>query len=334
LIFPLVQGRDLGWPWWTFVMMLGSSPVLAAFVAYERRRTTSPLIEMGLFAKRAFSAGLVVITAFFSGLIGLLLVFGLYMQIGLGFSPLHAGLTFAPWALGTAAGAGLSGAVLGAKLGRRIIQLGLLVMAAGVVGLMITIDQAAVDVSTWQLAPTLLIAGLGGGLALAPLFDVVLSGVDDHEVGSASGVLNAMQQFGGSVGVAVLGTIFFGLLGTHAVSVADAQAADLEHQLSGVGSVAATQLVADYRECFSDRLAEDDPAVSPQSCAELRQSVGLAAGPNAAQVSQVLADASTDAVRLDFTDVIKIMLALSAALALMTFGLSWLLPRHVRPSES
>ena len=141
-------------------------PLLVVFVRYERRREDSPLIVMSLFTKRAFSAGLVVIIGFFSALIGLTLVFGLFAQIGLGFSPLHAGLTFAPWAFGTALGAAASGAVLGPRFGRRIIQTGLLVMAAGLGGIWFAIHRDGPDVTTLALVPELFVAGLGGGLSL------------------------------------------------------------------------------------------------------------------------------------------------------------------------
>lgn len=68
--------------------------------------------------------------------------------------------------------------------------------------------------------PGVLIVGLGMGLMIAPLFDFILAGVDDHEVGSASGVLNAVQQLGSAVGVAVLGTLFItGSFGTATVAM-------------------------------------------------------------------------------------------------------------------
>ena len=203
LVYPLVQGRDLGWPLWTYAMMIGSLPVFGVFVWYERRRGYSPLIEAGLFAKRAFTGGLAVILGFFAAMLGFMLVFGLYLQIGLGYRPLSAGLAMAPWALGTAIGAALSGALLGPRFGRPVIHAGLLVMAVGLVGMWFVPRELAIFV-----------AGFGTGLVLAPLFNVILAGVEDHEVGTASGVLNAVQQLGAAVGVAVVGTVFFGLLGT------------------------------------------------------------------------------------------------------------------------
>ncbi len=69
------------------------------------------------------------------------------------------------------------------------------------------------QVQAWQLAPSLLFSGIGLGLAMAPFFDIALAGVSDEEAGSAGGVLNAAQQLGGCMGVAVLGTVFFGRVG-------------------------------------------------------------------------------------------------------------------------
>jgi MFS family permease len=195
--------------------VVAAAAIFTIFIWYERRRESSPLIELGLFAKRAFSGGLLVISTYFAGVMGFMLVFGLYTQLGLGYSPLRAGLTLTPWALGTAVGAALSGAVLGPRYGRRVIHSGLLVGAAGLLGVYGTLWHFGTRTGVWQLAPAVALAGLGMGLIIAPLFDVILTGVDDHEVGTASGVLNAMQQLGGAVGIAVLGTVFFSLLGSH-----------------------------------------------------------------------------------------------------------------------
>jgi EmrB/QacA subfamily drug resistance transporter len=209
LIFPLVQGRDLGWPAWTFVLMVAALPVLALFVAYEKRQS-SPLVELALFGRRAFSAGLVVITVFFGCLSGLMLVFGLYLQVGLGYAPLRAGLAFAPWAFGIAIGSTLAGAVLADRFGRLTLHAGFALTAAGAVWLAFAVSPSATILG---MLPALLVCGIGCGLGLTPLFGVVLNGVRDNEVGTASGVLNAVQQFGGAAGVAALGTVFFSLLG-------------------------------------------------------------------------------------------------------------------------
>ncbi|MEV4106064.1 MFS transporter [Nonomuraea sp. NPDC049695] len=215
LIYPLIQGRELGWPVWTYVSMAASIVLFAVFARYESRRAASgkdPLVTPGLFRKRAFTGGLVAGLAFFSGMMGFGLVFNLYTQLGLGFSPLQAGLTGLPQAIGGVIGFGLAMSGLQEKLGRGLLQIGTVVMAAGAAVLALTIHLAGLDVGSWQLAPGLALVGIGMGLTMAPFFDIVLAGVEPHESGSASGTLTAIQQLGGALGTAVLGTLFFNLL--------------------------------------------------------------------------------------------------------------------------
>ena len=105
LVYPLVQGRDLGWPLWTFLSMAAAVPVLVGFGAYERRKKAldgSPLVDLDLFRQRSFVPGLLVAGIFFMGIPAFFLIFSLWLQIGLGFSALHAGLTGAPFAVGSA----------------------------------------------------------------------------------------------------------------------------------------------------------------------------------------------------------------------------------------
>ncbi|MEV1249379.1 MFS transporter [Nonomuraea sp. NPDC050022] len=215
LIFPLIQGRELDWPVWTFVSMAASIVLFAVFGRYESRRAASgkdPLVTPSLFRKRAFTGGLVAGLAFFSGMIGLSLVFTLYTQVGLGYSPLKAGLTGLPQAIGGVIGFGLAMSGLQEKLGRGLLQIGTAVMAVGAGVLGLTIHLVGTDVSPWQLSPGLAFVGIGMGLTMAPFFDIVLSGVEPHESGSASGTLTATQQLGGALGSALLGTLFFNLL--------------------------------------------------------------------------------------------------------------------------
>src|SRR4051812_26561690 len=96
LVYPLIQGRELGWPWWTFACMAASAIALAGFVVLERRREragVSPLVTPSLFRKRAFSAGLATALVFFAGMIGIMFTFALCLQIGLHYGPAHAGVS-------------------------------------------------------------------------------------------------------------------------------------------------------------------------------------------------------------------------------------------------
>jgi EmrB/QacA subfamily drug resistance transporter len=225
LLFPLVQGHELGWPVWSFVMLAGSIVILAGLAVYQVRRKRSgrtPLIEPSVFAKRTYTAGVAFAIAFTAGMGGLLITIGVFLQVGLGYTPLHASLSMAPWALGGIVGTTISG-ILMAKLGRALLHIGLATMAAGVLAFAVIFATAGSDVDGWLFLLANLIGGIGMGMIFTPMLDFVLAGVGDREVGSATGVLQSMQQLGVSLGVAVIGTVFFGLLSVsaqHAASVA------------------------------------------------------------------------------------------------------------------
>ncbi|GAA4235918.1 EmrB/QacA subfamily drug resistance transporter [Streptosporangium album] len=211
IVFPLVQGREHGWPAWTFVMMAASVAVFAFFGWYESRRSRrggDPLIAPSLFRKRAFIGGMFVGTIYFSAFTGFGLVFNLYTQLGLGYTPLKAGLAGVPLSAGMIVGMGVMQAVK--RHGRKVLLAGAVIMAAGVVALLLLLGP---ETGPWRLAPALLVTGLGSGLVMGPYFQIALSGVDPHETGSASGTLTALQQLGAALGVALLGTVFFGALG-------------------------------------------------------------------------------------------------------------------------
>jgi EmrB/QacA subfamily drug resistance transporter len=215
LVYPVVQGRELGWPAWTFLLMAASVVVFAVFGRHEvrtQRRGRDPLVIPGLFRKRAFTGGLLAGLTFFTALVGFSLVLTIYLQIGLGYSPLKSGLTVLPQALGSVAGFVAASAGLTVKLGRTLIQIGTAVVAVGLVGITLTLHGVTPPATPWQLAPARALCGIGMGLVLSPFFDIVLAGVEPHETGSASGSLTAVQQFGGALGAAVLGTVFFDLL--------------------------------------------------------------------------------------------------------------------------
>jgi EmrB/QacA subfamily drug resistance transporter len=208
LIYPLVQGREHDWPWWCFAMMAAAAVVFGLFVMSERR-SDHPVIEPSLFRHRGYVGGVLFIGVFFVALNGLMLVVNLFLQLGQGFEPLHTGLAMTPWALGMAIGAALSGALLGPRFGRRVLHGGLIVAAAGMVWLAVRVGGADGALGGWDIAPMFLVVGLGSGAIFAPLFDIILSDLDDREVGTGSGALNAVQQFGGALGVAVVGTLYF-----------------------------------------------------------------------------------------------------------------------------
>ncbi|MEV6158282.1 MFS transporter [Nonomuraea sp. NPDC052129] len=212
LIIPLVQGRELGWPVWTYAMMIAAAVALALFV-FSERRSRHPLITPSLFRKRSFVVGLVITGGFFASLGGFTLVINLLLQLGMRWTPIHAGLTLIPWALGTAIAVGLAGAFLAEKLGRATLQIGLALAVTGLLALWWTVAHFGTAITSWNLAPALLITGFGSGLIFVPLVDYILGDATPEEAGTGAGMLNAVQQFAGALGVAALGTVFFARVG-------------------------------------------------------------------------------------------------------------------------
>ncbi len=213
IIYPLIQGRADGWPAWTFVSLAAGAVLLGVFVLWQRRLHGDPLVEPGLLANRIYTSGILVALAFFGAFGGLLLCVSLFAQLGEHFSPVHAGLTLMAMVVGMIVGMGVGFALVG-RLGRHLLHSGILIVAAGTVVLALTVTGAR-SASTLDLAPGLFLIGLGAGSSIGQLFDFILAGVKMNEVGSASGVLEAVQQLSSALGVAVLGTIFFSALGGH-----------------------------------------------------------------------------------------------------------------------
>jgi hypothetical protein len=131
----------------------------------------------------------------------------------MGWTPLHTGLALIPWALGTAVAVLLAGAVLAEKLGRASLHLGLAIAAIGLLALWWSIAHWGAGITVWKLAPALLLTGFGSGLVFVPLVNFILGDAATEEVGTGAGLLNAIQQFAGAIGVAALGTVFFARAG-------------------------------------------------------------------------------------------------------------------------
>ncbi len=211
LIYPLMEGTDLGWPWWTFVLLGGAVAGFALFVRHERR-SDAPVIEPSLLRNRAFLGGIGVIMLAFAAMIGFTLVFNVFTQSVLGYTPLQAAFAGSAYALGMAVAAALGSAALLPRLGRRVLAIGFAGMILGAGLQALTVHLAGLGAQPWVFLPAGFVFGVGSGFGLVPAFSVVLGGVSDREVGSASGMMNAFQQLGGTLGVAVSGTVFFHLL--------------------------------------------------------------------------------------------------------------------------
>ena len=215
LVFPLAQGHSLGWPAWLFGMMAASVLVLAGFGWYQVRRQRAgrdPLVEPSVFRHRPYTAGIVFSVVFTGSLGGIVMIFNVFLQNGLGFTPWHSAVTTAPWAAGAFIGSAIGGIAM-ARLGRRVLLAGLVVEGAGLAGIYAVLHVAGGGVSTVDLLAPMVIGGIGMGMVFVPLFDIVMAGVRPQEMGSASGVLQTVNSLGMSLGIAGIGAIFFALTG-------------------------------------------------------------------------------------------------------------------------
>jgi MFS family permease len=241
LVFPLIQGRELGWPGWAYAMMAASAPVFGGFAWWQRRTAAtgrSSLVIPALFRHRSFTLGLAASLLLFAAVTSFALTFNLLLQLGHSFTAIHTVLT----ALFLTAGMVLVAGALSKKaipaMGRWSLTAGTVVMAAGTVAVAVIAGHTGPQLSTWQLAPALLAVGAGMGLVAVPLTPFILASVDPHDAGSASGTANAVQQIGGALGIAAAGEVFFRqLAGTGSYGHAFAATAALQVALLTAGAV-------------------------------------------------------------------------------------------------
>ena len=217
VLYPLTVARELGWPAWTFMLIAAGVVVLLVFVTTQHRKEVTnkePLVVLSLFKIRSFASGIALLAFFFVPIMGYILVQTLFLQLGQGYTILQAGLTLLPFALTLPVMAGLSATVLVKKLGRGVLQVGVVCVALGLVTLVVAVHQSSGSVTFLQLLVGLFLAGAGFGMIVGPVGIFVLSEVPVKHAGSASGLFNTSLQLASAIGVAVMGTVFFSFLGS------------------------------------------------------------------------------------------------------------------------
>ncbi|MBM7567633.1 MFS transporter [Paenibacillus sacheonensis] len=208
-IYPLVVGREEGWPLWTFISLVAALPVIAGFVRYENgllRRGASPLLPMALFRDRSFRIGMIIALAFYSGNAALYLILSIFMQIGRGAEPLQSAYAFIPMGIGFFS-ASLLGPRLKKRWGNRVLLAGATIMAVGYL-LIIAVSGGLSGLGLGELFVPLLLAGIGQGAVASPLIHTVLAGVQGPHAGAASGVLSTFTQVAQALGIAAIGTLY------------------------------------------------------------------------------------------------------------------------------
>jgi EmrB/QacA subfamily drug resistance transporter len=209
LLLPFVQEEQWSGPL-KWVLVPVALLILAAFTGWERRYAHGhePLVDLKLFRERSYGLGVLLSLLYFAGFTAIFFILTLYLQSGLGYSALEAGLSIMPFALGSGAAAAVGGRIV-TRVGRPLIAAGLLTV---VVGLLATALAAHLDNGSsvgWAMAAPLLVAGLGSGLVIAPNQTLTLSEVPVARAGSAGGVLQTAQRIGSAAGIAAVGSVFF-----------------------------------------------------------------------------------------------------------------------------
>lgn len=211
VLFPLIEGRQVGWPWWCWAMMVASLPLIYAFVTWQKNQAANgrpQLVPASLLENSGFVRSVGLATMLFSGMPGFFLTLAMLLQVGNDLTPLESGITTLPFSVGVLIASFISGK-LGVRFPRERVCAGALMMGTGMTALQFLIPGAGEELSRIALTPALIIAGIGLGTAVSPLFQTVLSHVDGQDTGSASGAMQAFVQVGGALGLAVMGELFF-----------------------------------------------------------------------------------------------------------------------------
>ncbi|NUS44724.1 MAG: MFS transporter [Mycobacteriaceae bacterium] len=234
VVFPLIQGRDNGWPLWGWLLLAGAGPAFALFVRHARhraRRARTVVADLSLLRSRVFAGGLLVTLVLFGGVTATAFIVMIYLQTGFGYSPVRAGLALVSMALAFVVGSGAS-VRLSAPIGHRVLQLGCLTSGCGLVWLAVVVGRHHTALTIWDIVAPLAAFGFGLGLVVAPLTDFILADVAPEHVGAASGLQSTIVQVGNTVGVAVIGTIFLDMVAdAPAMRTADAIRAHWAHSM-------------------------------------------------------------------------------------------------------
>lgn len=215
LTYPLVEGRTLGWPVWAFGLMVLSVFLFGWFLHWQVRladRGRAQTLPVNLIKDGPFVGGLMVSMLLFSGIAGVILMMAIFMQSGFGFTPAEAGLALVPHP----ASAMIVSLITG-RLGTRWINVrigcGALALLFGMILLQMRVGSADATLSGFDFIAPMILIGSGMGATVVALFHSILSRVAGPDAGAGSGVLQALQQFGLALGIAMIGQVFFAALG-------------------------------------------------------------------------------------------------------------------------
>ena len=204
LVYGIIKGGEHG-EWMTVQVLgtiLGGIAILALFV-WSQWRSSHPALDVTLFRKPAFSASTVALALTFFAMMGTTFFLTYYWQVVRGFAPLKAGLLVVPVSIGMAIMAPRSSKLVERFGARAVVATGMVVTA----GVFLTYTQIEQHTPVWAVELLLLVWGFGGGMVMAPATTVTMSAVPREKAGVGSAVTNTVRMVGGSLGVAILGSV-------------------------------------------------------------------------------------------------------------------------------
>jgi len=214
ILVPLIEGQQKGWPLWTYLSLAGGVILIVGFAAYEVfyvKRGKSPLVPPHLFSHPAFTGGTILALVYFAAFTSIFFTISLLWQAGLGHTALESGIVSVPFAIGSIIASSQSNR-LAQRLGRTVLVIGTALVVLGLLAVwIILLNVKPSDLTGWQLLVPLFFAGLGNGMFIAPNAQFIVATVDSTEAGAASGVISTMQRVGSAIGIAVIGSVLFGV---------------------------------------------------------------------------------------------------------------------------
>jgi EmrB/QacA subfamily drug resistance transporter len=212
LLLPLVQEQQWRTPY-KWLLIPAGLVVLAGFGLWEHRyaRHRQPLFDLRLFGFWSYTLGSLIALAYFGGFTAIFFIFTLYLQNGLHYSALVAGLAITPFALGFAAASALGGRIVN-RFGRPLVALGLVLVMVGLGAVVVALWVAPHSSVPLVTAVPLLVAGSGSGLVISPNQTLTLAQVPVPVAGSAAGMLQTGQRIGSAAGIATVGSVYFAAL--------------------------------------------------------------------------------------------------------------------------
>lgn len=213
IIYPLIRGRELNWPWWCAAVLAAGGALLLVFFKDQKQKllaSTQPLLDVRLFGFRDFNIGMAIVLFYFMVQDSYFLINVILLETGLGFSSAETGVLFVFQGVGYVI-ASLVSLRLVPLFGKKVLQAGVLIMITTLALHILALDGPGAD--RHLLYPILFTYGTGCGLVLPSLLAIGLKNIPLNLAGAASGTYTTFQQTAIALGIGVIGGIFFSNLG-------------------------------------------------------------------------------------------------------------------------